>query len=95
MFKNKNSTINRLSGNFFSLMMLQAINYGAPLIIIPYLVRVLGIDLFGHYSFIMAVIMYGVIVSEYGFDLSATKLISLHRDNKSKVDEIFSSVIII
>lgn len=89
------STLKRLGDNFLSLVVLQGINYLVPLIVFPYLVRVLGIDGFGLYSFIVAVIMYGVMLSDYGFDLSATRLISLHSGNKHKIDEIFSTVMII
>ena len=89
------STLKRLGDNFASLVVLQGINYLVPLIVFPYLVRVLGIDGFGLYSFIVAIIMYGVMLSDYGFDLSATRLISLHSHNKSKTDEIFSTVMII
>ncbi len=92
---NNNSTIKRLSDNFISLVVLQGINYLVPLIIFPYLVRVLGIDGFGLYSFIFAIIMYGVMISDYGFDLSATHNISINADDKDKKDEIFSSVMII
>jgi PST family polysaccharide transporter len=89
------TTLKRLGDNFLSLVILQGINYLVPLIVFPYLVRVLGIDGFGLYSFVFAIVMYGVMLSDYGFDLSATKLISLHSNNKTKTDEIFSSVMII
>ena len=94
MLKNS-STLKRLSDNFASLLVLQGINYLVPLIVFPYLIRVLGIDGFGLYAFILAIIMYGVMISDYGFDLSATRLISLHSHNKKKRDEIFNSVMII
>jgi len=89
------TTLKRLGDNFISLVVLQGINYLVPLIVFPYLVRVLGIDGFGLYSFIFAIIMYGVMLSDYGFDLSATRLISLHSNNKTKTNEIFSTVMII
>ncbi len=96
MTENSNqSTLKRLGDNFASLVLLQGINYLVPLIVFPYLVRVLGIDGFGLYSFILAIIMYGVMLSDYGFDLSATRLISLHSHNKTKTDEIFSTVMVI
>jgi PST family polysaccharide transporter len=81
--------------NFLSLTALQGINYLVPLITFPYLVRVLGVDQFGLFSFIMAIILYAEIITDYGFDLSATKHIALERDNPQKVNEIFSSVIMI
>ena len=87
------TTLQRLSDNFISLVILQMITYGLPLLLIPYLIRILGLEGFGIYSFILAIIMYGVQLSDYGFELSATYHISLHKDNQSKKNEIFSSVL--
>ena len=95
MKKVEDSTLKRLSDNFISLVILQFINYLLPLLLIPYLIHVLGIGGFGIYSFILAIMMYGIRISDYGFELSATYHISRHRDNPKKVNEIFSSVLII
>ncbi len=86
------STLYKLGDNFIALMVLQGVNYLVPLIVFPYLVRVLGIDGFGLYNFIFYVIWMGVVISDYGFDLTATKLVSIHREDKKKLHEIFSAV---
>jgi len=85
----------RLLSNFFSLSALQGLNMVLPLITLPYLVRVLGVENFGLVNFSLAIVMYFNILVSFGFELSATREVSLNRDNLDKLSEIFASVMII
>jgi PST family polysaccharide transporter len=83
----------RVLSNFISLSVLQGTNLLLPLLTFPYLVRVLGIEKFGLISLALATVAYFEILADYGFDFSATRQISIHRDNKEKITSIYSSVL--
>ena len=88
-------TKKRIFKNILSLSILQGGNYILPLITIPYLLRVIGIDYFGLLAFANAIVVYFLIFSDYGFDLSATNKIAIFRENRSKVNDVFCSVLLI
>jgi PST family polysaccharide transporter len=79
--------------NAAALSTLQFITYILPIIILPYLFRVIGADKFGLLAFAQAFVQYFMILMDYGFNVSATKEISLCRDNLSKMSKTFSAVI--
>jgi PST family polysaccharide transporter len=91
LFKSADSK--RLIGNFMSLSVLQGANLLLPLVTFPYLVRVLGIEKFGLISFALATVAYFEILTDYGFDFSATRQISIHRDDKAKLTSIYNAVL--
>jgi len=85
----------KLLSNFFSMSILQLFNFIIPIIIFPYLIKIIGIKYYGLLSFANATIFYFNVLVDYGFNLTATREISINRDNKEKLIEIFSSVMII
>lgn len=84
--------MNRAAGlreNIAALSILQALNYVAPLITVPYLVRVLGPAHFGLLSFAQALIVYFDAITGYGFSLSATRAVAHCRSEPARLSEAF------
>jgi PST family polysaccharide transporter len=72
--------------NAASLYLIQFANYIVPLIMIPYLVRVLGPAGYGAVAFGQGLINYFMVFVEYGFNWSATRKISVHRNDPQVVN---------
>jgi len=85
----------RLLDNFLSLGALQIFSYVIPLVTLPYLSRVLGVEKFGVVFFALAFTTYFNILIDFGFGMSATREIAINRHNNKSISNIFNSVITI
>ena len=88
-----NKEAKTVAGNFMWLSLLQVAGYAFPLITMPYLARVIGVDGFGKIAFAMAIMVWIQTIADWGFNLTATRDVAQNRDNKDKVSEIFSNVL--
>lgn len=95
IYKTGHIGTSKLLKNIFSLSVLQAFNYALPLLAIPYLVRVLGPDIYGLLAFATATVSYAALLVEYAFNTSATLHVSANKLNENKLSEIYSSVLIV
>jgi polysaccharide transporter, PST family len=77
----------------FYLIALQGLNYVAPLLVLPYLMKVLGAEKFGYIGFSMAVAQYLMLIVDFGFNLSATKRVALAKGNQDELNKIFSATL--
>lgn len=82
-----------VASNFGYLMLLQIASYIFPLLTIPYLARVIGVEGFGKIAFAAAVIVWFKTISDWGFNYTATRDVALSKENLNKVSEIFSNVL--
>ncbi len=85
----------RLLDNIVSLYLLQGLNYIIPMAVLPYLVRVLGMEVYGLVAFSQAFAQYFTILSDYGFNLSATRYVAQNRANLAQVRSMFWQVLIL
>lgn len=79
--------------NTVALGLIQVAQYSLPLITLPYLIRVLGVQRFGVVSFAIAFVQYFMILTDYGFNLTATRAISIHREDHRQVSRVVSAVL--
>lgn len=63
-----------------------------PLLTLPYLSRVLSPDKFGLLAYGQSFAWYFYTLTEYGFDLTATRRVAINRDDLKEVSRIFSAV---
>jgi PST family polysaccharide transporter len=82
----------KLIGNMFWLYTLQGLNYMIPLAVLPYLIRVLGVERYGLVAFAQSLGQGFIFFTDYGFNLSATKQISRVRHNHAELSRIFWTV---
>lgn len=95
MFKyNKYSDSRKiLISNFSYLSILEITGLIFPILTYPYLIRVLGGELYGNIIYAQVLLSYVIITTNYGFSISAIRDISENRNDTSKVNTVFSSVI--
>lgn len=81
-----------LLANMSSLFVIQFASYLVPLMLLPYLSRVLGVETFGVVAFGLSIIAIGGIITDFGFDLYAPYHISKNLENQDFIREISGEI---
>jgi len=92
-FNMRNHYSKRMMSNFIALTIIQGTNFLLPLIVMPYVISRIGMDGFGVVSIAQVVMIYMSTISDYGFNLTATRDVSIHRQNENKLSKIFFLVL--
>jgi O-antigen/teichoic acid export membrane protein len=79
--------------NFSFLSILQISNLIVFIIIVPYLFRVLGENNYGLVVFAQTIAIYFSILVNFGFNITATRDISVNKSNFAKVSSVISNVL--
>ncbi len=90
-FRIKQIASNKLAKSFATLGIIQSANLLIPLMLTPYLIKTTGISNYGKIVFSQSVMLTLNILVEYGFNLSATRSISINRTDPQKINEIYSA----
>ena len=75
------------------LILIQGGNYIVPLLMLPYLGRVLGVREFGVLALCQAVTQYLVLLTDYGYNFTATRLVSVRRNDPQGLAEHWGRII--
>lgn len=75
--------------NILAAAILQGGNLLVPLALLPWFARTLGAAGFGQVAYVTAVAAYFVVLADWGFSLSATRYIAIHRDNRFERSRVF------
>lgn len=82
--------------NAASMYALQALNILVPAFSFPYIVRMIGVDGFGTYTYAVSIVQLGVFLTEYGFGMTATRRIAVAKGVSSEaVSEEFSVTVVL
>jgi O-antigen/teichoic acid export membrane protein len=87
--------IRRVLSNFGYLTALQIISLIIPLIVFPYLIDVLGKENYGLVIYSQAIVTFLVVLVNFGFNITATREVSINRNNPQKLNEIVSSIFLL
>ena len=80
--------------NTVSLYGIQVAGYILPIFTFPYLARVLGAGKWGRIQWVGAFMGYFLAITEYGFNLSATREVSLNRNRLDVLCSIYTSTMV-
>lgn len=69
--------------------LLQGGNFLIPLALLPILTKALGVTGYGEFSYVNAVIQYFILITDWGFALTATRHIAVDRADRSRLSEVF------
>lgn len=82
----------RVISNVFYLTLVQFANYVAPLFVLPYLSRVIGIEGVGVVVIVLSISALGVILTDFGFAVSSPAWIAQNSENRTDVSNYFTNV---
>lgn len=74
-----------------SLTVIQAANFILPLFSVPWLTRSLGITAWGEVAYVIFAMQFFLVLTDYGFSLSAVRSIARAREEPDAVSTIFSA----
>jgi PST family polysaccharide transporter len=82
----------KVAKNFISIFFLQAINYLLPIVILPYLIKVVGMAKFVLSNYVLTLFITLKILIDFGYNISGVKSIAENKANTQQLSIIFSRI---
>lgn len=89
---NKDKELSLIKSNFLSFGIIKVFDYIFPLLLLPLMVRVLGIENYGAYVIAGSIAAISRIFISFGFDLTGSKELALAREDYKKIVVYFNSI---
>lgn len=91
MLKEKITTLftNKQNTNLFIYGLGQGFNLITPLLVVPYIVLICGVENYGKISIAMAISFFIMVFIDYGSDIIGVKEVAINRENAAEVEKIF------
>ncbi len=83
---------NKVLSNYIYLLLIQGTNFILPLITFPYLVRTLHLEKYGVVMMAGSLMVFMNIFVDFGFNISATREVSIIRNDKKKLSAFYWNV---
>ncbi|TDA95758.1 oligosaccharide flippase family protein [Halomonas marinisediminis] len=84
----------QLVDNFVSLSVLRFLNLVIPFLVLPYLIKTLGFEKYGVIVLSLSLTQYLQSITDYGFNISATRELARHKQSSKKASYIYSKVML-
>lgn len=83
----------RIFSNFLALGILQGTNFLLPVLVMPFVLKRIGPDGYGVVAVAQVVMLIFCTITDYGFNLTATRALALHRNDALKNARLFFTVL--
>lgn len=88
----RQGALQRIADNALSLFALQGLTYLVSFLTVPYLLRTLGTGNFGSIAFANTVMAQFILLTDFGFASSATRLVAIQAKDGKQFGNLFSAV---
>lgn len=82
----------KVAKNSMSIFLIQFLSMLAPLLVLPYLSRTTSVDSFGLIMLVFSISAMSQIITDFGFNLSATYQIAKNKNDKIEINKIIGGV---